>query len=155
MEVDHLGTLREIRSEGLSGLDGEASKWEVLEMAVDSGASATVIGERDLETIQALGANPEIQYETADGTKIPHLGSKTFYAHMETGEVRKLTAQVTEVNKCLLSVSRMVGSGNTVVFDGEGSYIQNKASGQIIPMEERGGMYVLKMWVAKNQAHPF
>ena len=123
-------------------------------MAVDSGASATVIGEEDLSSIQAVGANPDIHYETADGTKIPHLGSKTFYAHMENGEVRKLEAQVTEVNKCLLSASKIVKAGNTVVFGPKGSYIQDP-SGKNIPLEEKGGMYVLSMWVAKDQTHPF
>ena len=69
--------------------------------------------------------------------------------------MRKLTAQVTEVNKCPLSVSKVVGSGNVVVVDSDGSYIQNKTSGKVIPLEARGGMYVLKMWVARDQSHPF
>ena len=46
-----------------------------------------------------------------------------------------------EVNKALLSVSRIVKSGNRVVFDSDGSYIEHKESGEIEPLEKRGGVY--------------
>ena len=62
---------------------------------------------------------------------------------------------MTGVNKCLRRMSKIVAAGNTVAFDGDGSYIQSKVSGQVIPMEERGGMYVLKMWVARDPSSPF
>ena len=60
----------------------------------------------------------------ANGTNIPNLGEKSFIANSEDGHVRNLTAQVCDVNKALLSVSRMVKAGNKVVFgDAEGNYI--------------------------------
>ena len=80
---------------------------------------------------------------------------KAFSAHTDTGLFRHMTAQVMEVNKALLSVSRMVKAGNRVVFDEEGSYIEHKTSGEWIPLEERGGVYVLKMWIPKGQTSPF
>ena len=55
-----------------------------------------------------------------------------------------------EVNKALLSVSRMVQAGNTVVFSSSGSYVEDKNTGERIPLREQGGMYMLKLWV-KNQ----
>ena len=126
-----------------------------MEMAVDSGASATVISYDVLPTIPAEGPNPDIQYVIGDGTKIHHMGTNTFTAHMDNGQVRKLTATVTEVNKCLLSVSNIVAAGSRVGIDDSGSYIESKATGKVIPLERRGGMYVLKMWVAKKGAPPF
>ena len=91
--------------------------------------------------------------------KIAVVGSsgagKTFVAHMDIGEVRKMTAQVTQVNKCVLSVSRVAKSGNRVVFEEGSSNIENKATGHVIPLEEKGGMYVLRMWVEKDQKTPF
>ena len=93
-----------------------------------------------------------IQYEVADGTLIPNLGEKKFTAVGEDGVVRKMKAQVCDVNKALLSVKRVVEAGNRVVFDdGEGgSYIEDKWTGERMMLKEVGGMYMLKPWV-KNQ----
>ena len=51
------------------------------------------------------------------------------------------------MNKALLSVSTAVKAGNRVVFDEDGSYIENRETGQITWLVEEGGMYALKMWV--------
>ena len=40
--------------------------------------------------------------------------------------------------------------GNRVVFDDDGSYVENKTTGQRTWMAEDGGMYTLKMWVSKQ-----
>ena len=66
-----------------------------------------------------------------------------------------MCAQVTAVNKALLSVSKIVGCGNRIVFDGDGSYIGNKTSGEWTPLEGRNGLYTIKMWVPRDQANPF
>ena len=65
----------------------------------------------------------------------------------------ELTAQVCEVNKVLLSVSKVVAKGNTKVFAPEESYIENQSTGARIYLKEQGGMYVLKMWV-RNPSFP-
>ena len=51
------------------------------------------------------------------------------------------------VNKALLSVNKMVAAGNRVVFDSGGSYIEHKQSKEKLWMTERGGMYMLRLWV--------
>ena len=68
----------------------------------------------------------------------------------EEGVNRLITAQVTEVTKPLLSVSKMVKAGNTVVFDQNGSYIYDGATGAIMHLEDRNGMYLLKVWVRSS-----
>ena len=60
---------------GAKGLD-EAQEWEELELCVDSGASATVIGENMLKAIAAQPGKAGVEYEVADGIKIPNLGQK-------------------------------------------------------------------------------
>ena len=51
--------------------------WEVLEMAVDSGATETVIGE-DMVNAVATQEGPAmrrgVEYEVANGIRIPNLG---------------------------------------------------------------------------------
>ena len=53
--------------------------------------------------------------------------------------------QACDVNKALLSVSRMVQAGNTVVFSKSGSYVEDESTRERIPLREQGGMYMLKL----------
>ena len=124
--------------------------WELLEVAVDSGATETVVSENTLTSV-AITDGPAkqrgVMYEVADGTRIPNLGEKQFQAQTEEGVIRKVTAQVCDVSKPLMSVHKMVKAGNWIVFDEEGSYVEDKATGEVAWLEERGGMYMLKLWV--------
>ena len=56
-----------------------------------------------------------------------------------------MTAQVCDVNKALLSVSKMVKAGNRVIFDPEGSYIEDKNTGECMNLKEKNGMYMLSL----------
>ena len=123
-------------------------------MAVDSGASATVVAEHMVKAVEAQNARPDVRYEVADGSQLPHLGQKQFSAFTDDGLPCDLKADVTEVNKALLSVSRMVSAGNRVVFDSDGSYIEHKASGDWTPLEEKRRIYILKVWIPRAQSTP-
>ena len=128
--------------------------WEELEIAVDSGATETVVPEDALgnvDTVEGEACRRGVMYEVASGTLIPNLGEKKFVAVGEAGEVRRMVAQVCEVNKPLMSVSKMVAAGNRVVFDTE-SYIEDKQTGERIPLRDSGGMYMLKLWVKATAA---
>ena len=63
----------------------------------------------------------------------------------EGAVARRMKAQVGEVSKTLLSVRSILQAGNKVVFDSEGSYIEDKGSGERGWLKEEGGMYILKM----------
>ena len=111
-----------------------------------------------VKAVAARNPRPEIKYEVADGSHIPNLGEKSFRAYTNDGVRKKMTAQVTEVNKALLSVSRLLDTGHRIVFDARnngGSYIENCTSGDWIALEENNGTYVLKLWVHKDQSSPF
>jgi hypothetical protein len=135
---------------GVNMMGKAEGEWEQIEMAVDSGATETVVGEDMLQGIKLIegeACRKGVQYEVASGTLIPNLGEKQFVAVGENGEKRKMTAQVCEVNKALLSVSKMVRAGNRVVFEAEGSYVEDRHSGEVMYLEENGGMYMMKLWV--------
>ncbi len=91
-----------------------------------------------------------MKYEVADGTLIENQGEKRFQAETTEGVRRKFVAQVTEVNKGLLSVNKLVQSGHRVVFEKEGSYIEDTDSGEVMKLKEVGGMYMLKMWIPRK-----
>ena len=67
-----------------------------------------------------------MQYEVANGVRIPNHGEKKFQGYSEEGTVRSITTQVCEVNNGVPSVSKVVEAGNRVVFDSTGSYIEDK-----------------------------
>ena len=99
------------------------NKWEVIDLAVDSGASETVISEDMLPNIPIKQENASrrgVQYEVANGVRIPNLGEKKFQGHSEEGTVRSITTQVCEVNKGLLSVRKVVEVRNRVVSTARG-----------------------------------
>ena len=133
---------------------GDGGEWEELVMAVDSGASETVVNEEMLptiETIEGVAYRQGVEYELASGETIPNQGEKVFTGESENCVARQLKAQVCAVNKALLSVSKVVSAGNRLVFDEE-SYIEDKATGERIWLTEKHGMYMLKMWVKKDQS---
>ena len=131
-------------------------------MYVDSGATETVIAQQMLSMME-IKDSPQsrrgVDYEVANGIKIPNLGQKQFTGYDEAGVEREVTAQVCDVNKALLSVSKMCRAGNKVVFGApEGNYIEDLTTGERIWMIEEGGMYALKMWVrsdGKSAHEPF
>ena len=88
-------------------------------------------------------------YEVASDHQIPNEGEKRFTAVTEEGQERKLTLQVCDVNQGLLSVPKMTQAGNRVVFDKEGSYVQNKNSGERTWLSDKNGMFVMKLWVER------
>ena len=146
----NLRTLREVVPPGVNSVEDQ--EWEELEMAVDSGASETVLGEdmlRSVETTEGSACRRGVQYEVANGDLVPNLGEKKFCCVGEDGKSRGITAQVCDVNKALLSVRRMVQAGNRVVFDSSGGYIEHTDTGDRIHMREQGGMYMLKLWVQR------
>ena len=67
-----------------------------------------------------------------------------------------MTLQVVDVKKALGSVRRMCEAGNKVVFDDEGSYIENKRTGERAILIKERGSYILSLWVPrKPQEQPF
>jgi len=144
-----VGSLGIRMPEGLKSVE-EAPEWEEIEMAVDSGASESVVSEDMLTrvtTVEGYAQKKGVQYEVADGTLIPNLGEKKFVAVSDGGVTRQMKAQVCEVDKALLSVHRVVQAGNRVVFSASGSFVQDEQTGETMELVEKGGMYMLRLWV--------
>ena len=86
-------------------------------------------------------------------TLIDNMGEKRFVAITAEGHKNKLVAQVCGVNKSLLSVKKVTAAGNTVVFKKGYGWIEDDNTGAKIWMEEREGMYMVKLWALKDQSH--
>ena len=95
-------------------------------------------------------------YEVANGAEIHNEGEKTFSGCIGTvgggvSKERAVRAQVCAVHQPLLSVKGMCRSGHRVVFDEDGSFIENKRTLERLKIEEVDGEYVLDMWVKIGQ----
>ena len=125
-----------------------------VDMMVDSGATETVMTETCLEGIIDISEGAAFKrgqhYECANGSQIPNLGERKFLGITEEEGQKAVTAQICAVTKNLLSVHGMTRNGHRVVFDEDGSYIEDKASGERSWMRQENGMYMLKLWVSKK-----
>ena len=124
-------------------------EWEELMFAVDSGATETVVGTSMAKSIPTV-TNPNkkvVKYATASGEMIENEGEKDMVLCSIEGVNRQITAQVTEVSKPLLSVSKMTRAGYTAVFSPEGSYISDGYTGEVMNLQEVNGMFMLKSCV--------
>ena len=122
-------------------------------MGVDSGATETVVKRGDLEFIETKEGAPYkrgVKYGMADGSELDNEGEKDFEGVTEEGILKKIKAQVCNVNQPLLSVRKVVEAGNRVVFERGGSYIHSEIDGRKIWLTDKQGMYVLKMWVKRS-----
>ena len=90
-------------------------------------------------------------YRVASGDVIQNEGEKTFAVVTEDGTCRGVRAQVCDVDRDLLSVSKMVKTGNMVLFHPLGSFIQDLETEERVWLKDHDGTYSLSLWV-KNQA---
>ena len=135
-----INALDTIYPEGINGMKGDDGYTEVF-FAMDSGATETVMSDGMLDMIgitKGSAYKQGVQYEVANGLRIPNLGEKRFVGETEEGFKRNMTAQVCDVNKALLSVAKVVAAGNRVVADNR-SYIEDLKSGEKIHLTEQGG----------------
>ena len=65
-----------------------------------------------------------------------------------------LTTKVAGVDLPLLSVAQMVYNGSKVVFSKGDRYIEY-SNGRRDKLEQRDGLYIMKVWVPRNQKAPF
>ena len=150
---DKLGILKPKMKESLNKVGANA--WKKLRFCLDSGAGEIVMAEDDLpevETQESWGSKHGQSYEVANGNEIENEGEKRFIAHMLTVEGtdsggKGVTAQVCAVHRPLMSVKKICRNNQRVVFDDEGSYIENKTTGERLKVLEEDGEYVLDIWV--------
>ena len=91
-----LHMLQTLQPASLSAI--RADGWEEVEMAVDSGASETVVGEDMIVTAnlkESEGSRRGIEYKVANGDSIPNLGEKKFKAWTREGVGRNITLALT------------------------------------------------------------
>ena len=85
---------------------------------MDSGAINSV-APPDVSSVpmtESQGSVNGMPYHTADGTRIPNLGQKTFDAVSEQGSALSQTFQIADISRPVTSVGELADAGNVVVF---------------------------------------
>ena len=131
--------------------------WQLLSMAVDSGAAETVIPHRLVSqhpVRETRASRAGLCYSSATGQPIPNLGEQKLPLVTMEGTLRGMTFQAAPVSKPPGSVKRICGSGHRVAFDDGGSYVQNKVTGEINWLREENGNYMLDAWIVPPSEMP-
>jgi hypothetical protein len=136
-----------------AGVVASSDAYELIEITVDSGAEESVLPSASLTQFPAVQTQQSIggeQFVAANGGILSNEGERTVSIYTHDMVKRDMTFQVTGVNKALASVSRICDRGHRVVFDQGGSFIQNKKTGDTIPLQRKHGVWVLEVWAEKR-----
>lgn len=140
-------------------VDLKMNKWANMgmgEIVVDSAADESC-WPKDLGGAFPTRPAKKIILKTANGGSMAHYGEKKItFKGKNDDEVVGLTFQVTDVKKPLLAVRRLVERGNVVSFGPEekDNYIHHPTSGKTIPMEKKGGSFIIRAHFVKDLNEP-
>ncbi len=152
---DALSLLTDDAEELLAAVSGEGARGgRVVEAVVDSGAvhSVTPPGVFPGPTVPSPWSRAGRGYRAANGTGIKNLGMVTVKFATATGDRCSIPFQVAEVEQPLLSVSHLTSAGNRVELGHDSGRVVNLTTGRAIALERRGGVYIMRMYVAEGVA---
>jgi len=96
-----------------------------------------------------------VKYVAAAGKVISNEGEKHVQTQTSEGHMCGIKIQVAQVNKALLSVSKICDVGHEVVFTKDGGKIIHKESGQIVHFRRVDGVYRLRVKVVRESGTGF
>ena len=152
-----LSVIQEKKSSTIS-IVSRPDEWVSITVTVDSGACVTVMPSGICLGIPIVDndlCRAGVEYEVANGESIPNLGERQCQV-MTVGSMtpKKITFQVAEVHKPLLSVAACSDMGFDCFLGKDGGVLKDRITGECIPLERHGSLYSMKMWVRQNPEIP-
>jgi hypothetical protein len=149
-----LSLLTDASEELLAAVSGDAGAGQVIEAVVDSGAvhSVTPPGWFPGPTVASPWSRAGRGYRAANGTAIKNLGQVTVKFATAAGDKCSIPFQVAEVEQPLLSVAHLTSAGNRVELGHDSGRVVNLTTGRAIALERRGGVYIMRMFIADGVA---
>ena len=135
---------------------GSEDKWHKIEAPVDTAAVDSVMPRTWFPQVRLQESPKSVAgtgYTVADGRTIPNFGQKRIAFSDKAGGKSGITFQVTDVRRALVSARRLREKGNNVILD-EKPRIINKATGKVIPLTVKDGMFLLDIWVRESETGP-
>ena len=123
------------------------SRGERLDLTIDSGPAVCGLLKNSAQEVALV--KPEgtpKEYNAANAQEIGESGSRTSTLEFQNSDVEKLKLQVMDIHKPLLSASKAVAAGNTIVLQPYrygGSYMQGLTTKSRKKFYERNGVYAL------------
>ena len=87
-------------------------------------------------------------YRAANGTRIENLGQTHVPFSTTEGHRCKIPFQVADVEQPLISVAHLTAAGNRVELGEKDGRVVNLHTGRTIGLERRGGVYIMRMFIA-------
>ena len=126
-------------------------EWTCIDVIVDSGACESVMPRSmcsHIAIVPSAQSRAGVEYEVASGLCIPNLGERHCEVFTEQGASALLMHfQVADVHKPLLSLSNAADMGFTSHLQADGRYPEDSQTGEKIPIQRRGNLYMLQIWV--------
>ena len=138
----------------ISAVIPSPEEWVAIEVTVDSGACVTVMPAGMCMGISIFDnalSKAGVEYEVANGESIPNLGERRCEV-MTPGSptAKRITFQIAEVHKPLLSITACSDMGFDCYLGKEGGSLRDRISGEVIPLQRQGSLYTLRMWVRQD-----
>jgi hypothetical protein len=144
-----------IETEDQNGYDDNA---DYIDFTVDSGAADTV-GNRDVaprcKVVPSQGSRSGVKYVAAAGKIISNEGEKNVQTETDEGHLCGIKIQIAQVNKALLSVSKICDAGHDVLFTKDGGQIIHKETGHVVKFRRVDGVYRLRLKVLRENSSGF
>ena len=126
--------------------------YTLVEGVMDSGAAKNV-GPRN-----AFKAKPRasfmssrgLKFNGPDGHELPNYGELDCPWDSVEGHSCGTTWQLSDVGRFLFAASELTAAGNDIILRKKDGEIRNQKTGKKIHLQKKGGVYVLKMWVANH-----
>ena len=159
---DGISIMEVVKKPGISAIQ-RPDEWIQIEVTVDSGACVTVMPVgicMGISILQNAQTRAEVEYEVANGQTIPNLGERKCEVMTAGSSIpKRITFQVADVHKPLLSITGCADMGYDCYLGKEGGSLRDRTTGEIIPLERKDSLYVVKMWVRQdptvNVSQPF
>ena len=101
-----------------------------------------------ISILPGVKSRSNFYYEVANGEEIPNLGERQCLALTPGGgRPKRIHFQVAAVHKPLLSITKCADMGYDCILQKDGGYLYDTETGESIPIERRGNLYSLKMWI--------
>ena len=126
----------------------------MLSIVVDSGACQSVMDPEDVpdyEVTETAESRRGDNFNSATGEEIPNLGELKIPMVTREMSIRSMRFAAAPVTKPLGSVKSMNKANHIVLFDEDGSFIMNKATGEVNMLREEDGNFILDVWVPPPQ----
>ena len=121
---------------------------------MDSGACDIVMPAHICADIRIDPSDPTIHcaiFEVANGASILNMGERRCDMMTEgSGVPKKITFQVADVHKPLLSITRLADNGYVCALGGKGGYLEDTVTGERVPLYRKNNLYVMKAWIRQS-----